>query len=59
MAWRFRKSKNIGPFRASISSKGVGKSIGLFGFHIGVTADGRKYWSFGLKGSGLYYIRYY
>jgi len=40
MAWRFRKSKNIGPFRATVSKKGVGKSFGFLGFRFGVSPDG-------------------
>ena len=58
MAWRFRKTKNVGPFRATLSQKGLGKSIGFLGFRFGETADGRKYWSFGIAGTGLYYIKY-
>lgn len=59
MAWRFRKSKNIGPFRATVSNKGIGTSFGLLGFRFGVSADGKKYWSFGIPNTGLYYIKYY
>lgn len=49
----------FGPVRTTFSQRGVGKSIGFFGFRFGVTADGRNYWSFGIKGTGLYYIKYY
>ena len=56
MAWRFRKIKNIGPFRTMVSKKGVGTSFGFLGFRFGVSPDGRKYWSFGVPGTGLYYI---
>ena len=59
MAWQFRKSKNIGPFRMTVSKKGVGTSFGFLGFRFGVSADGRKFWSFGIPGTGLYYIKYY
>jgi len=59
MGFRFRKSFGFGPFRTNLSSKGVGSSFVFFGFRFGVSADGRKYWSFGLKGTGLYYIKYY
>jgi hypothetical protein len=59
MGFRFRKSFGFGPFRANLSPKGVGSSFGFFGFRFGVSTDGRKYWSFGLKGTGLYYIKYY
>ena len=59
MGLRFRKSFGIGPVRTNISKGGIGSSIGFFGFRIGVSAEGRKYWSFGLRGTGLYYIKYY
>ena len=59
MAWRFRKIKNIGPFRTMVSKKGVGTSFGFSGFRFGVSPDGRKSWSFGVPGTGLYYIKYY
>jgi hypothetical protein len=39
MAWRFRKSKNIDPFRATVSKKGIGTSFGLLGFRFGVSPD--------------------
>ena len=58
MAWRFRKSKNLGPLRATVSPKGICSSFGFFGFRFGVSSDGRKFWSFGIKGTGLYYIKY-
>ncbi|WCM43292.1 DUF4236 domain-containing protein [Flavobacterium sp. CBA20B-1] len=59
MAWRFRKSKNIGPFRATVSKKGVGTSFGFLGIRFGVSSNGKKYISFGIKNTGLYYIKYF
>jgi hypothetical protein len=59
MGWRFRKALNLGPIRTNISPRGVGNSIGILGFRFGVTADGRKYWSYGIRGTGFYYIKYY
>ncbi len=59
MGFRFRKSFGFGPFRTNLSSKGLGSSLGFFGFRFGVTAEGKKYWSFGIKGTGIYYIKYY
>jgi hypothetical protein len=58
MGWRFRKSFSFGPFRTTLTPRGLGKSIGFLGFRFGVSADGRKYWSFGIRGTGLYYIKY-
>jgi len=59
MGWRFRKSFGVGPFRTTVSKKGVGNSIGFLGFRFGSTADGRKYFSFDIRGTGLYYIKYF
>jgi hypothetical protein len=59
MAWYWRKTKNYGPVRTTVSKKGVGSSFGFLGFRFGVSADGRKFWSFGIRGTGLYYIKYY
>jgi len=59
MGLRFRKTFGYGPFRATVSRKGIGKSIGFLGFRFGTSPDGRKYFSFGIKGTGLYYIKYF
>ena len=59
MSWRFRKSKNFGPVRTTISEKGIGSSIGFLGFRVGIAPDGRRFCSFGIPGSGLYYIKYF
>jgi hypothetical protein len=59
MTWRWRKSKTIGPLRTTISKKGIGTSIGFFGFRVGVSPEGKKYWSFGIPGTGLYFLKYF
>jgi hypothetical protein len=59
MAWRWRKTKNIGPMRATISKSGLGISYGFLGFRFGVSTNGKKFLSFGVPGTGLYYIKYY
>lgn len=59
MSWRFRKTKNFGPLRTTVSKKGLGTSVGFLGFRVGVSPDGRKYFSFGIPGTGLYFIKYY
>lgn len=59
MSWRFRKTKNFGPVRTTVSKKGLGTSVGFLGFRVGVSPDGRKYFSFGIPGTGLYFIKYY
>jgi hypothetical protein len=59
MAWRFRKSQNFGPIKTTVSKKGIGSSIGILGFRFGITTEGKKHWSFGIPGTGFYYIKYY
>lgn len=56
--WRFRKIFNFGAFRTSVSKGGVGYSYGLLGLRFGVTPYGKKYVSFGIPGTGLYFIKY-
>lgn len=58
MAWLWRKSKNSGPIRTIISNKGLGTSFGFLGFRFGVSPNGRKFLSFGIPGSGLYFIKH-
>jgi hypothetical protein len=38
---RYRKSKNIGPFRITMTQKGVSTSVGAGGFRISNRADGK------------------
>jgi hypothetical protein len=59
MTYRYRKSKNIGPFRASVSKKGARTSFGFLGFRFRVSPCGRKYWNFGILGTGLYHEENY
>lgn len=59
MAWRFRKTKNFGPFRFTNTRDGMGSSIGFLGFRIGVNSSGRRFWSFCIRGTGLCYIKYF
>lgn len=58
MSWRFRKVFKSGPFRTTWSKKGLGFSWGFPGFRYGISPDGRRYISFGISGTGLYYIKY-
>lgn len=53
MVWYLRKSVNIGPIRFNISKSGIGTSIGVKGFRIGVKPNGRSYIHAGRY--GLYY----
>lgn len=59
MGWIFRKSYRSGPFRTTVSRRGVGTSWGLSIFRFGVTADGRHYLRITLPGTGLYWIKYF
>lgn len=55
MGWRFRKSISLGRFfRINLSKKGVGASVGVPGFRIGVGADGKVRRTVSIPGTGLY-----
>jgi hypothetical protein len=43
MSWRFIKFFNLGPFRTSLSKRGLGTSIGVRGFRLGINAYGKTY----------------
>ncbi len=58
MSWVFRKIFRFGPFRTTLSKSGMGVSWGIPGFRFGVSPSGRKYVSFGLPGTGIYFIKY-
>ena len=55
MGWSYRKSVNLGPFRVNVSKSGVGYSVGTAGFRTGVRANGRRYSSFNIPGTGIRY----
>lgn len=57
MGFRYRKSVNLGPFRLNMSKSGVGYSVGGRGFRTGVRANGRKYTSVGIPGTGMSYVK--
>lgn len=59
MSLRFRKIFRRGPFRTTMSKKGLGYSFGFFGFRFGISPDGRKYISIGIPNTGLYWIKYF
>jgi hypothetical protein len=59
MPWRFRKIFRLGPMRGWISRTGIGYSWGFPGFRVGVAADGRRYLSIGIPGTGLYFYKYF
>ena len=58
MSWIFRKTYKSGPFRTTVSKKGIGMSWGIPFFRIGISPTGRKYISIRVPGTGQYYIKY-
>ncbi len=56
---RFRKTFGRGPFRMTVTRKGLGWRLGGRLFRFGVSPDGRRYISFGIPGTGLYWIKYF
>jgi len=52
MAWYLRKSVSAGPIRFNLSKSGIGASVGVTGFRIGIRPNGSSYVHAG--GHGLY-----
>jgi hypothetical protein len=59
MAWSFRRSINLGPFRINLSKKGAGFSVGGRGFRAGRDSQGRDYTQVSIPGTGIYNRQYY
>lgn len=59
MGFRFRKIFAFGPLRSTWTGRGLGWSIGFPGLRLGIAADGRSYFSLGIPGTGLYYLRHF
>ena len=59
MGWRFRKTFGRGPFRWTLTKKGIGASWGIPGLRFGISPSGQKYYSVGIPRTGLYYIKYF
>ena len=57
MGFRFRKSKNIGPFRFTVSKSGISTSIGVKGFRVTKTASGRVRTTASIPGTGISYVK--
>jgi hypothetical protein len=58
MGWRFRKTFGRGPFRWTLSKRGIGYSWGIPGFRYGVGADGRRHMTFSIPGTGISWVKY-
>lgn len=43
MGWYIRKSVKMGPVRFNLSKSGIGASVGITGFRIGIKPNGRSY----------------
>ena len=59
MPWKFRKIFGSGPFRWTWTKTGVGVNWGIPGLRFGVSPSGQHYISFGIPGTGLYFIKYF
>jgi hypothetical protein len=59
MSWIFRKIFRLGPFRTTLSKKGVGMSWGIPGIRIGVSSNNKKYITLGIPGTGLYFTKFF
>ncbi|WP_030166398.1 DUF4236 domain-containing protein [Spirillospora albida] len=57
MGWSYRKSVRKGPFRLNFSKKGVGHSVGRGGARYTQSADGRRYITLRIPGTGLTWRR--
>ncbi|QDU73876.1 hypothetical protein Pan97_08760 [Bremerella volcania] len=57
MGFSFRKSYTFGPLRVNLSKSGVGFSFGVKGLRAGYSANGRKYVSAGVPGTGARYYK--
>jgi hypothetical protein len=55
VGWTYRKSVSFGPLRLNMSRSGLGYSLGAGGFRTGTRANGRRYTSVNLPGTGLTY----
>jgi hypothetical protein len=57
--WRFRKVFGRGPFRWTLSKRGIGWSWGIPGLRYGISPSGQRYISLSIPGTGLYWIKYF
>ena len=54
----FRKRVGLGPLNLNLSKSGIGFSLGVRGFHAGISSSGRRYVSAGLPGTGIAYRKF-
>jgi hypothetical protein len=58
MGWRWWKSFGFGPLRTTLSSRGIGWSIGASIFRFGVGPSGARYILVRIPGTGIGFIKY-
>lgn len=58
MTWLWRKTYNFGPIRSTVSSRGVGWSVGLSFLRFGVGPHGGRYISLSVPGTGISFVKY-
>ena len=54
MSWQFRKSKGFGPFRFTLSKRGVSGSVGAGPFRVSANSRGEVRRTIRIPGTGLY-----
>lgn len=54
MAWRFRRSTKVGPFRFTATKRGFSTSVGVRGARIGLNSKGQVRATGGIPGTGVY-----
>lgn len=55
MGWEFRKSLRLGPFRVTLSKRGLSYSAGVKGARVTKRVDGKVQRTFSIPGTGLSY----
>lgn len=53
VGWRWRRSVGVGPFRYTLSKRGIGYSVGVPGCRVSTTPDGRRYLVLSVPGTGF------
>src|SRR5262245_14080734 len=58
MTWVWRKVFRFGPFRTTLSTRGLGWSFGVPFLRYGIGPSGTRYISIGIPGTGLYFTKF-
>jgi hypothetical protein len=54
MSWRLRRSKSFGPFRFTLTKRGITPSVGVPGLRFSAGRDGRVRRTLRIPDTGLY-----